>query len=158
MRCLDDDAIKREEFKRHEQIQQTTLINLKRMTTTHKTSTLDKEKEKDLKKQSTSEYKYELEPYYAHSTKSINCFPDQILGRERPGQIPGLQGRSSERPKRQAVGLPEGDARVGQPVFLAKLLHKRRNLPEVASGQPRKQMVLDLELQPPVEPIHPMRT
>ena len=42
-------------------------------------------------------------------------------------------------------------------MLLAKVTNKWRNLPKVAPREARKQMVLDLELQATVEPIHPWR-
>lgn len=77
---------------------------------------------------------------------SVNGFPEQT---------PGLQGCSLECLERRYIGLVEGQAPVGQIVLLAKVLHNRRNAPQMAPWQPGEQMVLELELQPTVEPIHP---
>lgn len=84
----------------------------------------------------------------------INGLPHQILG-DRGGQVSCLQCCSPERPDRQDIGIPEGHNGVRQIVLLAQIPHERCNPPEMTPRQAGEQVVLDLELQPPVEPVHP---
>lgn len=42
-------------------------------------------------------------------------------------------------------------------MLLAELLYKGGDLPEMAPRKPREEVVLDLELEPAMEPVHPRR-
>lgn len=53
------------------------------------------------------------------------------------------------------IGLPEGEAIVGQAGIEAELPDERRHPPEMPTREPSEQVVLHLELQASVEPVHP---
>jgi hypothetical protein len=88
---------------------------------------------------------------------SVHSFPNQILWRSTTSGFPGLQCSSPQCLPCQHISLPERGGGIRQPMLLAKVTNKWRNLPKVAPREARKQMVLDLELQATVEPIHPWR-
>ncbi|KAI3411220.1 Cytochrome b5 heme-binding domain-containing protein [Psidium guajava] len=95
-------------------------------------------------------------PATGASAVGVDSFPDQVLGHGF-GQVAGLQRGGPQRPNGGDVGLPEGQAPVGQVVLLAQVAGQRGDPPELAAGQPREQVVLQLELEPTVEPVHPGR-
>jgi hypothetical protein len=92
------------------------------------------------------------------SSMGVQCLPDQILRSAAAAcGAPGLQCGSPECLPCKHICVQEGGCGIGQPMLLAKVTHGRRNLPKVAPRQAGEQMVLNLELQAAMEPIHPRR-
>ncbi|GFP94616.1 delta(8)-fatty-acid desaturase [Phtheirospermum japonicum] len=62
-----------------------------------------------------------------------------------------------QRPQRPLIRLDERHAIIRQVMLLAQFLHHGRYTPEVTPRHPREQVMLELELEPTEEPIHPGR-
>lgn len=84
---------------------------------------------------------------------SVNSFPQQVLRSCARREIPRLHSRGPKRLQSPLIRLDEGHAPVRQVVLLTQILHNRRDLPQVATRQPREQMMLELKLKPTEEPI-----
>lgn len=84
----------------------------------------------------------------------VDSFPEQVLG-DRIGEVSGLQGGCSKSLDGAGISSPKRQASVREIVLLAKLHNNGRDLPQLASGHSRKQMVLQLKLQSTKEPVHP---
>ncbi|CAH9124328.1 unnamed protein product [Cuscuta epithymum] len=80
---------------------------------------------------------------------SLDSFPEQILPSLHCGRFERFEGGD--------VGFDEGKTPIWQIVFLAEGPNHWSDLPELAPRQPREQMVFNLKLEPPEEPIHPLR-